>query len=307
MYGEKQFGTSTVTSRSLSCSDNSGLSNMKQGNNGYNEAATSQQEKRFGTSTVTSRSLSCFDNSQLSNMKRRNDGYNEAATSQQKKEDQFLGSDERWEDIDIILNDSNPLLPVQNVENFNIQGNCYECKQLLRMQAASNLTLKDIKQRLMRLENIIQGRALNPLDNDDNLIAELLPLATVNNINELESILTTSNEAVTQFKRFLLKIGGNNPRNNIHRILKKIFTNECATHCSWKGVRKNFRVDNLQLMLIMRKEITSHHTALTESQFDSITAEWFCFAKQRKTREDNLRLASVGRQENNKENENEGN
>ncbi|XP_036144756.1 uncharacterized protein LOC105836362 isoform X2 [Monomorium pharaonis] len=82
---EKRFGTSTVTSRSLSCSDNLGSSNMKRGNNGYNEAATSQQEKRFGTSTVTSRSLSCSDNLGSSNMKRGNNGYNEAATSQQEK------------------------------------------------------------------------------------------------------------------------------------------------------------------------------------------------------------------------------
>jgi len=66
------------------------------------------------------------------------------------------------------------------------------------MQAASNLMLKDIKQRLIRVENIAKGRAFNPLDNDDSLIAELLPLVTINNINEFESILKTSNEAVTQ-------------------------------------------------------------------------------------------------------------
>ena len=157
-------------------------------------------------------------------------------------------------------------------------------KKLLDMQTASNITLQDIRERQKRLENAIKSIksvGLNPLDSDDSLIVELLPLATVDNMKEFESLLKTSNEAVTQFvslyiyfiyfisytfmffntqnlklhllqKQFLLKIGGNNPRDNIHRILKKIFTNGCAVNCSWKGVRKNFRLDNLHFIKIIR-------------------------------------------------------
>lgn len=51
----------------------------------------------------------------------------------------------------------------------------------------------------MTLENTIKNRALNLFENDDNLIAPLLPLATIENIKEMDSILKTSNEAVTQF------------------------------------------------------------------------------------------------------------
>jgi len=72
-------------------------------------------------------------------------------------------------------------------------------KELLRMQAASNLNIKDVKQRLIRLEDTIKSRALNLLDNDDSFIAQFLPLGTVDNIKEVESILKTSNESVTQF------------------------------------------------------------------------------------------------------------
>jgi len=72
-------------------------------------------------------------------------------------------------------------------------------KKLLQMQAASNLNIKDVKQRLIRLEDTIKRRALNLLDNDDSFIAQFLPLCTVDNIKEVESILKTSNESVTQF------------------------------------------------------------------------------------------------------------
>lgn len=67
------------------------------------------------------------------------------------------------------------------------------------MQAASNFTMKDIKQRLIRLESAIKSRVLNPLDSDDSLIVQLLPLATIDNIKEFEFVLKTSNEAMTQF------------------------------------------------------------------------------------------------------------
>lgn len=53
-------------------------------------------------------------------------------------------------------------------------------------------------------------------------------------------------------KGFITKIGGNSPRDYIHRILQKIFTNECALHCSWKGIRNNFKLYNLNLVKIIR-------------------------------------------------------
>lgn len=115
----------------------------------------------------------------------------------------------------------------------------------------------------------------------DNLIAHFLPLASLENIKELEAMLKSSEEAVTQFvstkclnlylynkfwiqsngyvscylclqKGMLTKIGGNNPRDNVHRFLKKTFTNACALLCSWKGIRNNFRLSDLYLIKIMK-------------------------------------------------------
>jgi len=41
-------------------------------------------------------------------------------------------------------------------------------------------------------------------------------------------------------------------KDNIHRILKKIFTNECAMNCSMKGIRNNFQVGNLNIIRIIK-------------------------------------------------------
>ncbi|EZA60111.1 hypothetical protein X777_15269, partial [Ooceraea biroi] len=87
-------------------------------------------------------------------------------------------------------------------------------------------------------------------------------------------------------KQFLSKIGGNNPRDNIHRALSKLFSNECAIHCSWKGIRNNFKVADLYFIKIMRRDIILQYSTLTEAEFDTIVAEWLRFAKQRKQREE---------------------
>ncbi|XP_018364350.1 PREDICTED: uncharacterized protein LOC108762044 [Trachymyrmex cornetzi] len=173
-------------------------------------------------------------------------------------------------------------------------------EQLLRLQTTCNLDIKDIKQRLTKLENRIKNRALSPYD--DSLIVQLLPLVTINNIKEFDSMLKTSNEAVTHFKRFISKIGGNNPRDNIHSTLKKIFTNGCAINCSWKGIRNHFRLDNLQFVIIIKREITLHHMTLTETEFDNIAAEWFRFAKQRQRRAEKGKDKENQREEKTREN-----
>ncbi|XP_025157143.1 uncharacterized protein LOC112589166 [Harpegnathos saltator] len=104
--------------------------------------------------------------------------------------------------------------------------------------------------------------------------------------NNFEALLYDTDEAVIQFKDFLFKIGGINPRDNIHRTLSKLFTNDCALNCSWKGIRNNFKVSDLYFIKIMRREITLQHSTLTEAGFDNIVAEWLRFAKQRKQREE---------------------
>lgn len=50
----------------------------------------------------------------------------------------------------------------------------------------------------------------------------------------------------------ILKIGGNTPRNSIHRALERIISNKCAISCSWKGVRSNYKICNLTFIKNIR-------------------------------------------------------
>lgn len=104
-------------------------------------------------------------------------------------------------------------------------------------------------------------------------------------MKEFDALLQTSNEAVIQFNEFLSKTGGNNVRDNIHRILKKTSTNECSMKCSWKGLRNNFRISNLHLIKLIKKEVTYRYVACTEAEFENIVAEWLRFATQRNKRD----------------------
>lgn len=78
-------------------------------------------------------------------------------------------------------------------------------QQLLRMQAASQIQLQDICQRLVKLENAMKSRALN-LPQNDILIKQFLPLTDIDRIKEFESLLKTTEEAVMQFVRLCLSL-----------------------------------------------------------------------------------------------------
>jgi len=72
-------------------------------------------------------------------------------------------------------------------------------QQMLRMQATSNVILKDIQQRLLKIETAIKHRALSPAKIRDDLIVPFLPLTTITVIKEFDILLKTSDEAVIQF------------------------------------------------------------------------------------------------------------
>lgn len=77
-------------------------------------------------------------------------------------------------------------------------------KQMLRIQAASNITLKEMNQRLIKIEGAVKRHAQDPSGIDDHIIAPFLPLATIENVKEFDSLLKKSEESVQQFVSFKL-------------------------------------------------------------------------------------------------------
>ncbi|XP_039304132.1 uncharacterized protein LOC120357538 [Solenopsis invicta] len=149
-----------------------------------------------------------------------------------------------------IIIDNTPMENVEDVFNVNV-----DIQQMLRMQAASNVSQRQILQRLVKIENALKHRALSPNKIKDDLIKPYLPLTTVAVVKEFDALLKASDDTVIQFKEFLSKTDGNNARDNILRILKKTFTNQCSMRCSWKGLRQNFQVSNLHLIQIIKSTL----------------------------------------------------
>lgn len=70
----------------------------------------------------------------------------------------------------------------------------------MRLQAATNVALKDVLQRLTRIEEAIVTNTQNlPTVKNDNLISTFLPLNTIDEIKQFDLLLSNTAEAVKQF------------------------------------------------------------------------------------------------------------
>nr|CAI5827138.1 unnamed protein product [Callosobruchus analis] len=93
-------------------------------------------------------------------------------------------------------------------------------------------------------------------------------------------------EAIGKIAAFVKSVGGKDLRDNINRVLSKIFTNNLATSCSWYGKKGNYAVRTLPLMRIVVDSMVSIHRT-TESAVERFCIEWFRLSRQRLGREGN--------------------
>lgn len=85
-------------------------------------------------------------------------------------------------------------------------------------------------------------------------------------------------------RTFIINIGGHTVKDNIHRVLRKVFTDDSAKLCSWKGRKNNFPVYKLLFIKEIQNIISLFHESMKDLEFEEIAAEWFRFAKQRVSR-----------------------
>ncbi|XP_071575507.1 uncharacterized protein [Temnothorax nylanderi] len=153
-------------------------------------------------------------------------------------------------------------------------------ENLMRAVADMHLELDDVSAQLTN-KYIRNGQNKSNTER----IKTFLPLKCVDDIKKIEAELKNDKTLYNEYEAFLQKIGGHSPREHVRNILAKVFSNECAMKCSWKGRRQNFAVSKLLVITVMKDVILGHHV-VTEKDLDTISAEWFRFAKQRKNREE---------------------
>ncbi|XP_036142276.1 uncharacterized protein LOC118645413 [Monomorium pharaonis] len=196
-----------------------------------------------------------------------------------------VGSDKSSPSVTLDL-ESIPILEIPSIKDVSNTLERIEISldKIRRANVTTNFELKAISKRLDKLE--FRQHNTEPVENDMAMIIPLLPIKTVESIKEFEDLILSNEVAASQFKKLLLKVGGNTPRINIHRALERTITNMCAVNCSWRGIRSNYKICNLTFIKIIRDVICSVHSGLTEAEFDVTSAEWFRFAKQRAAREE---------------------
>lgn len=53
----------------------------------------------------------------------------------------------------------------------------------------------------------------------------------------------------------LIMIGGTSTKDAMKRALKKLFSNNLATKCSWTGAKNNFQLKNLKIIICMKGKL----------------------------------------------------
>ncbi|XP_077262550.1 uncharacterized protein LOC143897617 [Temnothorax americanus] len=149
-------------------------------------------------------------------------------------------------------------------------------KIIIRMLASIQVQLQELHQKVDRGRPMLSGNI--------NLVTPLLPLKSIAEIEAFEKKIHENPDVKEQFNTFVRKIGGHTAREDIQRTCTKVFTNSCAELCSWKKRKEIFCIEGLYIIKIMQDAILNTYPATKEIEFEEVVAEWFRFAKQRRTR-----------------------
>ncbi|CAH0554577.1 unnamed protein product [Brassicogethes aeneus] len=103
------------------------------------------------------------------------------------------------------------------------------------------------------------------------------------NMQELETMLATSEDLQVQVMQMLLKLGGENGRKFIRQSYRKLFSTVLEKQCSWTGAKENKKIKDLLVVKVV-KEASMKLFHLSECDFDKESKEWFRTAKQRSKR-----------------------
>nr|CAI5849312.1 unnamed protein product [Callosobruchus analis] len=164
-----------------------------------------------------------------------------------------------------------------NTENvYNVQDLYEAIESLKRICLKNQKMLEDLHLCMKSVQNEeMYNEKLNELK-------KKLPFQTLEDISKDEM----DEGDKKAFAAFVKSVGGKDLRDNINRVLSKIFTNNLATSCSWYGKKGNYAVRTLPLMRIVVDSMVSIHRT-TESAVERFCIEWFRLSRQRLGREGN--------------------
>ncbi|XP_029157953.1 putative uncharacterized protein DDB_G0277255 [Nylanderia fulva] len=214
------------------------------------------------------------------------------------------------DDNDTQILDINEIPIVIQAEDSNI----IPAKDVIPIDNHTTGTLNSILRNVLEIKlmcrriderfNILENNNNNINIHRNNNLLPPLPMDCLEDINNFETILV-SEEAQSQLVNMLTMTGGTTEKDAMKRALKKLFTNNLATKCSWTGAKQNFTLKDLKLIMCMKNTIKKTCSTITEAQFEEILKAWFRQSNLRLNRRNNKNKNKNNTEENNKNNKNE--
>ncbi|XP_063907062.1 protein tramtrack, beta isoform-like isoform X4 [Zophobas morio] len=153
-------------------------------------------------------------------------------------------------------------------------------EHLVALSSTILLYVKSMDARLRSLETKDVKQA-----EDLVMIENRLPIRSIEALQQFEIELAFNEDFKSKFASYIKVIGGRHGKDNINRILKRVYSNELGVKCSWLGQRQNYRVCDLLNIKLVKDEVLKVH-GLKELDFESYASEWFRLSKLRLQREE---------------------
>ncbi|KAF5273614.1 hypothetical protein FQR65_LT04613 [Abscondita terminalis] len=154
--------------------------------------------------------------------------------------------------------------------------------------------LKDVHAKIIKCEILLSShtdrlitieRRLNiaPQTQKHVVLKSNIPLTTIEELETFEKTLECEEQSTALFS-ILKNVSGANARNCLFKLFGKVFEDELATKCSWKGRKQNYKMEHLRIVKIIINSARESFPNLNEKCAEQAGIDWFRFANQRLTR-----------------------
>ncbi|CAG9764321.1 unnamed protein product [Ceutorhynchus assimilis] len=144
-------------------------------------------------------------------------------------------------------------------------------------------TLEIMNARLRNIELTINSKFHNPQGGIKNEISKLLPVESLEKLEELELRIQNESDRESLFQ-VLQYIGGTSEKSCVVRCIEKLLSNQCGMFCSWTGKKGNFKIKDLESVQVVKDAVRISFPQIKDDVFERAIRSWLQFAKLRHDR-----------------------
>ncbi|KAF0711206.1 Uncharacterized protein FWK35_00028565, partial [Aphis craccivora] len=172
----------------------------------------------------------------------------------------------------------------------------YSCFYWLDNNLSTDQSLSETSIKIQKelvANNFILNRLLSKVENSsttnqyiDSNFLSLFPMKTKEEFLTIEDKIVHEVDFVSKLESFIRSIGGSGTKNNITRVLQKIFIDEFDVIATLTGRGKNISValGSSEIIKLVKRIIKANsNNVLTDSEYETVVANWLRHANTRYT------------------------